>query len=405
MKTARIARSAFNGLGRNRLRTFLMMIGIVIGIAAVTVVVSAGLGAQKRVMERVKKFGLESLMVFAGGGREMGPSTSGQPVVTLKVDDAEALERNIRAIAGVAPFNRKGEGTVNYQGKSINTGIWGVTPSWAPVWDWYAAQGEFISEEDEAQMARVCVIAPTVQQELFGGANPVGEQVRIGNVLFEIKGIMQPRGISPRGGDMDNRVYIPLSTFMRRVANVDYLTGIKVRLRSIKNMEQTVAAMQSLLRERHKLAPGEPDDFRIITPTEVTQVAEKIAGTFNVFLVLVAGISLIVGGFVITNIMLISVSERRGEIGLRRAVGARSRDIRLQFLLETMVVTLTGGVIGILLGFVGAAILRAVTQMPVSLSWEGAALGVVFSSLVGLIAGMQPAKRAAGLQPVEALRA
>ncbi|HDP99297.1 MAG TPA: FtsX-like permease family protein [bacterium] len=404
MKTGRILKSAFKGLGKNKLRTFFMMIGIVIGITAVTIVISAGLGAQNKIMERVKKFGLESLMIFAGGGREMGQPTSGGPITTLKIEDAEALKREIGNIAGVAPFNRKGDGVVKHQEKSITTRIFGVTPAWAPVWDWYAAQGEFITDEDEARMARVCVIGPTVQQELFGGANPIGEQIRIGNVIFEIKGIMQPRGISPGGGDMDNRVYTPLSTFMRRVANVDYIFGIKVLLKDARKIDETVVTIKSILRERHKLAAGEPDDFRITTPTEVTQFAEKVVGTFNIFLVLVAGISLIAGGFVIANIMLISVSERRGEIGLRKALGARNRDIRFQFLLETLVVTITGGIIGILLGFIGSTILGAVTQLPVSISWEGVMLGILFSSLVGFIAGLQPAKRAAALQPIEALR-
>ena len=204
---------------------------------------------------------------------------------------------------------------------------------------------------------------------------------------------------------MDDRIYIPLSTLMRRVANVDYISAIKIRLTSAKDMEKTAADIKALLRERHKLAAETPDDFTITTPKEVTEMAEKVAGTFNFFLALVAAISLIAGGVVVANVMLMSVNERRKEIGLRKALGAQRKDIMLQFLYEAIAVTLTGGVIGIVLGAIGAKILEAITQMPIAISWESVALGVVFSSMVGIIAGIQPAKRAAALQPIEALRA
>jgi len=405
MKTGRVLKVAFKGLGRNKLRTFLMMIGIVIGITALTLVVSAGMGAQDRIMERVKKFGLESMMVFAGAGREMGQPMSGQAATTLTLEDAATMKQEIKAIGDVAPFNQKRQAEVKFQDKSTTTSVFGVTPSWAPVWDWDAAEGDFITDEDASSLARVCILGPTVKRELFGTANPIGEQLRIGNVQFEIKGVMQAKGTSPAGGDMDNRIYIPLSTLMRRVTNVDYISAIKVRLTTAKDMDKTAASVQALLRERHKLAPGTPDDFTITTPTEVTKMAEKVAGTFNIFLALVAAISLISGGVVVANIMLISVNERRKEIGLRKAVGALRKDIMLQFLYEATAVTLTGGVIGIILGAIGAKILEAITQMPTSISWESVALGVVFSSLVGIIAGLQPARRAAALQPIEAMRA
>lgn len=404
MKTSRVVKVAFKGLTRNKLRTFLMMIGIVIGITALTLIVSAGLGAQDRVMDQVKKFGLESIMVFAGAGREMGQPASGTPATTLTVDDAQAIKQEVSTVADVAPFARKSQAEIKYQEKSTTTTVFGVTPSWAPVWDWDASAGDFITDEDMTSLARVCVIGPTVQKELFGTVNPIGEQIRIGNVQFEVRGIMQAKGTSPAGGDMDNRIFIPLTTLMRRVANVDYISSIKIRLTTAKDMEKTAASIQALLRERHKMASGVPDDFTITTPTEVTKMAEKVSGTFNIFLALVAAISLIAGGVVVANIMLISVNERRKEIGLRKAVGAQRKDILLQFLYEATAVTLTGGVIGILLGAIGAKLLEAITQMPTSISWESVALGVLFSSLVGIVAGLQPARRAAALQPIEALR-
>ncbi len=403
MKTGRMMKIAFVGLGRNKLRTFLMMIGVVIGISALTIVVAAALGAQERIIERVKQFGYETLMVRAGGDVERGARTGGE-ITTLKTEDAEAILAEVRSVVEVAPFNRRGRSDVVYQDKSANAPLFGVTPGWSTVWNWHVARGDFISDRDIEHFARVCVIGPTVQQELFGDANPIGEVIRVGNVPFEIIGVMEERGISAGGGDMDNRVFIPLSTFMRRVANVDHIYGIRILLGSIRDVDTAVDEITALLRERHNLAPGVPDDFTVRSAEEVQAMVEGMLGTFNILLILIAGISLIAGGIVVANIMLISVNERRKEIGLRKAVGARKKDITTQFLFEATAVTLTGGVIGIVLGGAGAVLLETITQTPTAISWLSVAVGVVFSALVGIIAGMQPAKRAAALQPVEALR-
>lgn len=404
MKTGRLIKESFKQLGKNKLRSFLMMIGIVIGIIALTLVVSAGLGAQKRIMERVQKFGLDSLMVFSGGGREMGRPAGEQSIANLKLDDAEALRQEVREIKELAPFNRKSQTEIIFQEMHTTATIFGVTPEWAQVWDWTAREGDFIYAEDMDRLARVAVIGETVRQELFDGLNPIGEYIQAGNVQFEIKGIMEIKGTSPGGGDMDNRVYIPLTTYMRRVANVDYLAGIKVRLGSYKDIDKAAADIQSLLRERHRIAPGMPDDFTVRKPDEVKEMAESVAGTFNILLIIIAGISLIAGGVVVSNIMLMSISERTKEIGLRKAVGAQRKHILFQFLLESTAVTLTGGVLGIVLGVAGSRVMGQLTGMPVSVSWEIIAVGVLCSSLVGIIAGVQPAKKASELQPVEALR-
>lgn len=404
MKTNRLLKIAYVGLGRNKLRTFLMMIGIVIGITALTLIISAGIGAQDRVMDRVKIFGFESIMVTAGSGSVMGPSTGGQPTATLKLEDVEVIKREVTSVVDIAPFNRKGGSEIKYMDNSTTATVFGITPSWANVWNWDVDEGDFISEEDISNLNRVCLVGLTVKKELFGDEEPIGQQIRIGNIQFIVKGIMQSKGTSPGGGDMDNRINIPLTTFMRRVANVDYIAGIKILLSSSKEIEKASENIRAILRERHSIASGVSDDFGITTPTEITKFAEKIAGTFNIFLALIAGISLIAGGVVVANIMLISVNERKKEIGLRKAVGAKSKDIMMQFLFEASAVTLIGGVIGIILGGVSAILLEMLTDMPVSISWEGVALGVVSSSLVGIIAGLQPAKRASKLQPVEALR-
>ena len=404
MKTGRLIKTAFIGLGRNKLRSFLMMIGVVIGITSLTMVVAAALGAQELIVERVKQFGYETLMVRAGGELTMGPRTGGDEVTTLKIADAEAVKREIPSVIEVAPFNRFPGQDAVYRNRSIDSPLFGVTPEWSTVWNWHVRRGDFISNHDMERMARVCVIGPTVKQELFGEEDPIGEIIRVGNIPLEVIGVMEPRGISARGGDMDNRVFIPLSTFMRRVANVDHIYGIRILLGSQQDAEQAGADIGALLRERHQLAPGVPDDFSVRSAEEIQVMVEGMLGTFNLFLILVAGISLVVGGVVVANIMLISVNERRREIGLRKAVGARSRDITVQFLFEAMAVTFTGGVLGILMGGVGALLLESLTQTTTAVSWEIAGVGVVFSILVGILAGLQPARRAAMLQPVESLR-
>ncbi len=308
MKTGRLIKIAFTGLGRNRLRSFLMMIGVVIGITALTMVVAAALGAQERIVDRVKQFGYETLMVRAGGDLTMGTQTGGDEVVTLKIEDAEAIKREVDSVIEVAPFNRIGREDAVYLNRSVQTPLFGVPPEWSTVWNWNVIRGDFISRNDMDRMSRVCVIGPTVQQELFGEEDPLGEMIRVGNVPLEVIGVMEPRGISAGGGDMDNRVFIPLSTFMRRVANVDHIYGIRILLGSEQDADQAVTDIAALLRERHRLAPGVPDDFSIRSAEEVQVMVEGMLGTFNLFLILVAGISLIAGGVVVANIMLISVN-------------------------------------------------------------------------------------------------
>ncbi len=399
MKTTRIIKVAFKGLGRNKLRTFLMMIGIVMGITALTMVVAAGLGAQKRVMERVERFGTDNINVYAGGGREMGRPREGEITRTLTLDDAEAIAREINNVAAVAPFAMGGERNVVYQDRSLSARLFGITPDYFVVRQWDLAAGYVITDEDMQRMERVCILGSAVKDELFGDENPVGEQIRIGGIPFTVKGVTQPLG-----GMMDYRITIPLSTLMRRVANIDHVSVIRIKLKNARKMDDTVEEIQYLLRERHNLAADVPDDFTIRTPVEMRERMESIMGTFDYFLVLVAGISLIAGGVVVANIMLISVSERKREIGLRKAVGARKKDIMRQFIYEATAVTFTGGIIGILAGAIGATLMESITETPTAISWVSVAIGVGFSTVVGFVAGLQPAKRAAVMQPVEALR-
>lgn len=380
-----------------------MMVGIVVGITALTLILSLGKGAEKKIMERVEKFGLSSVMIWSGGGREIGPSSS-SPITSLKMNDMTALQQEVPEIDIMAPMQRIRSSEIKYHEKSVSAMIIGTTPDWEPVWSWGVTSGEFFTDTDMNSMARVALLGTTVLQELFGDTDAIGEQIRIGNVIFHVKGILQSKGTSPGGGDMDNRILIPITTAMRRLMNVDYIVSIKVLLRDHSKLKQTVEQITTILRERHHLTAQEPDDFRVIEPTQIMAMASKLSGTFDIFLVLIAGLSLIVGGIVVANLMLVSVNERTSEIGLRKAVGARSRDILLQFLSETTSITLVGGLLGTILGLSGAQILALITELPASVSWEALVLGIVFSSIVGIAAGVLPARRAAALEPVVALR-
>jgi putative ABC transport system permease protein len=264
--------------------------------------------------------------------------------------------------------------------------------------------GDFISDEDVRGLARVVLLGQTVARELFGDADPVGETVRIENVASKVKGVMAKKGASPEGGDLDDRVTIPITTFARRLYNVTYLSNIVVQLQDVSRMPETAAAITKLLRERHHIVPPKQDDFGVRTPEGMVKVFAGTTQTLTLFLGIVSAIALLVGGLVIMNIMLVSVGERTREIGLRRAMGARRKDILTQFLAEALVVSVSGGVIGTALGILGTLIVRVATKTPAVVSWQALGLSAFFSITIGVVFGVHPARRAAFLDPVEALR-
>jgi putative ABC transport system permease protein len=403
MKTNRALKESLKGLGKNKVRTFLMMLGIVIGITTLTIIVSAILGAKSGVMGKVAKFGLDQIMINAGAGKIIGVPQDA-PVTTLKVEDGEAVLAEVKNVKAIAPsLNSRALPIKSASGNTEST-IVSSTPNWAEVWDTPAVAGDFISDEDLSGMARVAVIGQTVAKELFGADDPVGKQIRIRELPFTVKGVLQAKGTSPSGQDMDSRIVIPLSTGQKRLLNRDWIGMIKVVLRDPSKMNQSVEDIRNLLRERHNLQAGVPDDFSIITPKQVTDVATQVSSALGLFLIVISGISLIVGGIVVGNIMLISVGERKREIGLRRAVGAKKKDILSQFLFESVAVTISGGLVGVILGLAGGKVLSLFTKLAMVVSWEPFVLAFLFSGVVGILAGISPARRAASLDPVEALR-
>jgi putative ABC transport system permease protein len=404
MKPAKTIKLALRVIGMNKMRAFLMMLGIIIGITTLTVIVSVGKGASAKVMRSVQNFGANAVVVFAGGGKVMGPPD--EKVNTLTQEDAQAVMQEIKGIRSMDTALIRVSRTVKYEENNTNTVIYGGTVNYGDAWEWSVESGDYFTEEDMASMARVAVLGKTVVNELYGSTDPIGTNVKIENVNFKVIGVLAPRGTSPMGMDMDSRIVIPYTTASRRVFNTPYISLIRVAAVDPNQVEKIENDTAALLKERHHIQPGFPEDYRVSGASSVSKMAKGMMGTLNLFLGLVSLISLVVGGIVVMNIMLISVGERVEEVGLRRAVGAKKKDIRNQFLIESSLITLMGGIIGVIVGLVVAVLLPILSKgkMPAMLSWEPFVLGFVFSVLVGVLAGMHPAKKAAEMDPVIALK-
>ena len=402
MRLTRITREGMQALGANKQRTFFMMAGTIIGIAALTVIMAIGKGTEQKVMRQVNNFGVRAIMVNAGGGKGFSPPEEG--VITMKLEDVEAVRNQIQGAEVISPGVLKRGMSIKAGTAQIQATVFAVEPDWHAAWDWDIQAGDPITAEDMATMARVCELGATARRDLFGEANLLDEYIQIGNVRFLVKGVLESRGTSPSGGDLDNRVLIPLTTGLRRLFNQDYVSYIRVKVKDAKQLAPLGEQIGKLLHERHHITPPEEDDFAIVTAADIAKAARGISGTLSILLAALAGLSLIVGGIVLMNILLISVSERTAEIGLRRAMGAMKSDIFVQFLTESLSITLLGMIFGSALGGGASVLTGLVLKTPIAITWEPFALAVTFSLVVGLFFGIQPARRAARLNPVEALR-
>jgi len=402
MRILRIAQEGARALAANKLRTFFMMAGTIVGIAALTVIMAVGKGTEKKVMKRVNSFGTHAIMITAGGGKGFSPPQAG--VTTLRLEDAEAVSSQIQGIEVVAPFAVKRGMSVKAGSAQVDTMVMAIGPTWHDTWEWYVQDGDPITSDDTAAMARVCLLGQISARDLFGTEDPIGQYIQIGNVRFSVKGVLQSRGVSPMGDDFDTRIMIPLTTGLRRLYNQDYITNIRVKVQDTNQIVTIAEEIRQLLHERHHITPPREDDFAIFSAADIAKMARGISGTLTFLLAALAGLSLMVGGVVLMNILLISVGERRKEIGLRRALGAMRGDIFRQFLMESLSVTISGMALGSALGWAASAALARIASFPVVISWEPFALALAFALLVGLFFGVQPARRAARLSPVESLR-
>jgi len=409
MKTAVTLREARRALSANKTRSLLMMLGVTIGITALTVIVAVGQGAKAQVSARLGKlWSANPIMVTASAGSRsadphmgMGVGTGSQ---TLTYEDLHAIESEVPNVRKALPGLIKADVMVKQREQSAVSEAWGITPEFREYRDWDVESGEFLSNEDVSGTARVALLGQTLARKLFGEGDPVGATVRVDNVAFKVKGVLVAKGANPAGRDLDDRVMMPITTFAQRLYHVTYLSNIIVQLDDPRRMGETATAVAALLRERHQIIPPKQDDFSVRTPEVMMEVFSGTTRTLTLFLEIVAAIALLVGGLVIMNIMLVSVGERTREIGVRRAVGARRKDILAQFLTEAVAITLAGGLVGVIVGVAGAKVLGALKDMPILISWQAVAVAVIFSIIVGVVFGVYPARRAARLHPVDALR-
>ena len=397
-----VAKIALRGLGARKGRAALMMSGVAIGILTLTLVVAVTRGISAKVEKGVQAFGPDAIMVAAGSPQTRGPGD--ERVTTLLPEDLAALRDQVPGVSVAVPMVVRLPQTVIRGDRNTTAAIFGSTPDYEEAWDWPVASGEFLTEAHEASLARVAVLGQTVVRDLFGEDDPVGQFIRIGDQRFKVIGVATRRGTSPFGMDMDNRLVVPLSTAMRRLYNVDHYSMVRLRMKPGVDVEQAADSVTALMRQRHHITAGKTDDFSVRSPSSMRKMAATMAGTLALLLGIITVVALGAGALVLGNIMLVAVSERRAEIGLRRAVGATRLQIAQQFLVEGMIVTVLGGAAGVVLGTLAALVLGRLKVLPAMVSWQPFALALGVSLLVGALASLVPARRAAAVTITEALR-
>jgi ABC-type antimicrobial peptide transport system permease subunit len=400
--------SALRALGTNWLRSVLTMLGIIIGVAAVITMIAIGGGAQQRIEEQMKSLGTNIMLVLPGAVTSSGVRLGAQTGQTLTEEDARAIAVDVPEVQAVAPSLRTGAQVVAANA-NWSTTVMGTTADYMEVRDWPLASGRSFDEVEVAGSAKVAVIGLTVAQQLFGDADPIDQMIRVRKLPLQVVGVLSRKGQNSMGQDQDDIIVVPISTFRNRVqgmsaGRIKRVGAITVKVREGQSMQEAEAKIRELLRQRHRLQAGAEDDFSIRNLTEMLEAQEESSRVMAMLLAAVAGVSLVVGGIGIMNIMLVSVTERTREIGLRMAVGARSRDILGQFLIEAVTLSLVGGAIGIVIGMAATWAIGSFAGWQVLLSGNSILLAVGFSAAVGVFFGFYPARRAAALLPIQALR-
>jgi putative ABC transport system permease protein len=402
------ARIAVRALRVNKLRSALTMLGIVIGVGAVITMVAVGTGAQARVAEQIASLGSNMIIILSGSTTSSGVRLGSGSQLTITEEDAWAIQREVTPVEAAAPSMRGG-GQVVYGNLNWSTSMQGVTPEYFIARDWGVVAGRSMTQEDVDGATKIALVGQTVVENLFGGSDPLDQVIRIKKVPFTIVGVLDRKGQSTWGQDQDDVILIPLSTAKKKVlgvsqANARSVGSISVKVREASMMKDAEAEIRDLLRQRHRLQPYQDDDFWLRNLSEVLQSQEESSRVLTLLLAAIASVSLLVGGIGIMNIMLVSVTERTREIGLRMAVGARGRDILTQFLVEAVTLSLIGGIIGITLGIAGSYAIAHFAAWRTEVNPQAIALAFGFAAAVGIFFGFYPARKAAGLNPIEALR-
>ncbi len=403
MKILNILISAFRALQRNKMRSFLTMLGIIIGVAAVIAMLAIGQGAQYSVEQQISSLGTNVLIVYPGSQNAGGVKGGAGTTTTLTEDDCIAIQRECPAVALLSPGTQAG-GQVIAGNMNWATGIQGTGSDYLEIRKWGIEYGDFYTDADIKAAAKVCVLGKTVADALFPDASPVGQTVRIRNVPCKVLGVLTKKGQNAMGQDQDDVVLAPWTTVKRRLTWFPYLRQILVSASTPAAIPVAQQQITELLRMRHKIAPYDPDDFTIRNQADLATAATATTQILTILLASIASVSLLVGGIGIMNIMLVSVTERTREIGIRMSVGARSRDILTQFLIEALVLSLLGGITGILLGVSGSGAISSLAKWPTIITFFSILLSFGFSIAIGIFFGFYPARKAAMLNPIDALR-
>ena len=405
MKLSKSIKISRNQLLSNKLRTFFALMGIIIGVSAVIIIVAIGNGARNEVLSKIEAMGTNLIIVNAGQvQKNVGRQQIRGTVTSLTLKDVDILASECPDVRMAAPVQTK-KMQVKWENVSTHTTITGTTPNYPFIRNFKVEKGVFFTEEENKASMRFAVLGETVVRNLFEGRNPVGENIRVGRVLFSVIGVMEPKGADLDGTDQDDQIFIPVQTALRRVFNLNYINTINIQATSIEKMDDAASQISEALREQHRLnKQNKPDDFTIQNQIELLETQKETTGTFTALIVSTAGVSLLVGGIGILAIMLIAIRERINEIGLRMAVGASRKDILFQFVIESSILSIGGGIIGIAVGILTSVVIIFATDWTLSISLPSLVYSFLFSLAVGLFFGVYPARKASRLDPVEALR-
>jgi putative ABC transport system permease protein len=403
MHLKNLLKVAIKSILKARMRSLLTALGIIIGVAAVVVMVAIGDGAQMQVEQQISALGSNLIVIFPGSTTSGGIRMGAGSINRFTMEDVEKIQEEATLIKAVTPIVRTGGQVIGGTG-NWSTQIQGVATNYLEIRDWPLASGDFFTDKDMVSRAKVAVLGQTVVKQLFPNDDPIGQQIRIRNVPFTVIGVLTAKGQSSFGTDMDDVIIAPATTVLDRLVGGIYITYIQASAFSTDQIDAAQDELKTIMREAHHLYPGEDDDFTIRNQAELTEAATATSQILTILLASVAGVSLIVGGIGIMNIMLVSVTERTREIGIRLSVGARTSDVLIQFLTEAIVLSLAGGLIGVLLSIGIIFILNNYTSMAAIISPEIIFIAVSFAGVIGIFFGFYPARKAANLNPIDALR-
>jgi|WetSurMetagenome_2_1015567.scaffolds.fasta_scaffold10723_2 putative ABC transport system permease protein len=403
MRYLQILKVAYRALGKNKMRSGLTMLGIIIGVAAVIAMVGIGQGAKQMINDQISSLGENLLNIFPGsqssGGVRFGAGTQ----VTLTEEDATAIKADCPAVEWVSPVVRAGAQVVAGN-QNWATSIQGYSPDFPNIRSWPIESGVFFTDQDVKGATKVCVLGKTIVDNLFPGMDPIGQFIRVNKLPFRVIGVLSAKGQNAFGQDQDDIVVAPYTTVLRKLSRQNHINYIMASAVSKDKIDQATQQISDLLRQRHRIMTGQEDDFTVRSQLEIATAASSTSTVMSILLGAIASVSLLVGGIGIMNIMLVSVTERTREIGIRMAVGARGQDIMIQFLAESIVLSVIGGIAGIVVGVLSAKLISAILHWPVLTSIPAVAVAFFFSGFVGVFFGFYPARKASLLDPIEALR-